>query len=195
MLDRDRHVREHRRALRPGDSEQVGVVRAHEAEVCARPLRPLVAQQLPTPTVYVDLLERAGHGVEAGGEHKDVELVLAVLGTHPGRGDLLNRRLLDVDELDVVAVEHFVVAGLQRHPLGAERVVAGGELLGGHGVVDPLPDLLAHPLGDGVVGFPGVEDVVVVAYPQPKPPRPHRSWNARSRSSGVASRRDFPMKS
>jgi hypothetical protein len=45
-------------------------------------------------------------------------------------------------------------------------VVAGGELLGGHGVVDPLLDLLAHPLGDGVVGFPVLQDVVVVTQPQ-----------------------------
>ena len=40
------------------------------------------------------------------------------------------------------------------------------ELLGGLGVVDPLGDPLAHPLGDSGVGLPVFEYVVVVAQPQ-----------------------------
>ncbi len=93
-----------------------------------RSISPLVAQQLPAPAPDLDFVVRAGHGVEASGEHDGVELVLAVPGAHPGRGDLLERRFLHVHELDVVAVEYLVVAVLEGHPLGAERVVAGGKL-------------------------------------------------------------------
>jgi hypothetical protein len=44
LLDRDRHVGQHGRALRPGDDEQVRETAGGEAEIGPRAIRPLVLQ-------------------------------------------------------------------------------------------------------------------------------------------------------
>ena len=83
LLDGDGHVREHRRALRPGDGKEVGEVRAHQAEVCVRPLGPLLPQEpfAAAPNIYI--VQRAGHRVKTRSVYDGVELVLgAVIELH-----------------------------------------------------------------------------------------------------------------
>jgi hypothetical protein len=72
-------------------------------------LPPALAQLETGTTVDVDPIERAGDGVEAGGVNQDVELVLARGRREPVLGDALDRRLGEVDEMDVVPVVGLVV--------------------------------------------------------------------------------------
>ena len=63
------------------------------------------------------------------------------------RGDPLDRRLLEVDEMHVVPVVGLVVVGLERHPLHAEAVVLGDQFLGDDRVVHPGADLVGDEFG------------------------------------------------
>jgi len=62
--------------LRAGDGEQVGEAGDRDAEIGARTVRPLLLQRAAGAALEVQGLERAGQGVEAGGEDDDVESVL-----------------------------------------------------------------------------------------------------------------------
>lgn len=76
LLDGDRHVGQHRWALRTGNGEQVGETGNGDAQIGVRTIRPLLLQ-LPTAAAsQVQRLQRAGHGVETGGKDDDIELVL-----------------------------------------------------------------------------------------------------------------------
>ena len=110
----------------------------------------------------VDAEQRAGHGVEAGGVDDDVELVLAGRRADAGRGDRLDRRLAQVDEVHVLLVEGGPVAGVDAEPLAADDLV-GRELPGDVGVLDDLAQLLPHELRGQVVGRLVEQEVVVGA--------------------------------
>ena len=84
--------------------------------------------------VQVQGLQRAGHGIETGGEDDDVRLVHVVPDADPGLGDAGDRRLADVDEVYVVPVEGLVVVVAERRPLAHERVVRRTQELGGLGI-------------------------------------------------------------
>ena len=58
----------------PGDDEQVREAGDAEAEVGARTGLPRVREGAPVAAADVDPQQRAGHRVEAGGEHDRVEL-------------------------------------------------------------------------------------------------------------------------
>ena len=79
LLDRRQHVGQHRRAARTGDGEEVGEARHGEAKIGFRPLLPLVLQRSAIAAANVDPEQRAGHGVEAGGQHQAVEAVILAL--------------------------------------------------------------------------------------------------------------------
>ena len=123
LLDRHEHVDEHGRAARPRDGEQVRESRGRDAEVRARPGRPLVPQLHASGAGDIGAEQRPGHGVETGGEHDDVDGELVGRGPDAGRGDLGDRRGADVDESDVVAVVRRVVVGVEARTLRAERMV------------------------------------------------------------------------
>ncbi len=76
----------------------------------------------------------------------------------------------EVDELDVRLVEDLVVAGLERHPLRAEAMVGGDELLGERRIVDALADLLGHELAQGGVRAGVDEHIAEVAHPDAEAP-------------------------
>ena len=86
-------------------------------------------------------------------------------GLDAGGRDALDRRLLDVHEVHVRAVVRLVVAGLERHPLHAEAVVLGDQLVGHDRVVDPLADLVGDEGGQLGVGFLVEEDLAEVGHP------------------------------
>ena len=153
LLDRHRHVREHRRALRARHHEEVGEAGGHDAEVGERSVGPAVAQLGTVTAGDVDLHERAGHGGEPGGEHDHVDLVQSDAGPHAAGLDAHERILAKIDQADVREVERLVVAAVDAEPLGEDRVGGGAQRLGRLGVVDGLADLRAEELRDGVVGL------------------------------------------
>ena len=73
LLDRDRHVAQHRRAAGAGDGEQVRETRHLQAEIVARARCPGVRERQAVAAANVHAQQRAGHGVEAGGEDDDVQ--------------------------------------------------------------------------------------------------------------------------
>ena len=83
----------------------------------------------------------ASHDVEASGERDDIILALFAVGCDDALlGKLLNRSAVlglgvDVDDADVVAVEHFVEVLLEARALDAEGV---WRLLGEEDLVLPL---------------------------------------------------------
>ena len=101
-----------------------------EAEVGLRAVRPYVLERPTADAADVDAVEGAGDRVESGGVDDHVEFVLGVAGLDAGRGDALDRCLVEVDERHVVLVVDLVVAALERDASGAEAVVLGDQLLG-----------------------------------------------------------------
>ena len=121
------------------------------AEVGAWPLAPFLLQRQSATAADVDLQQRAGHGVEAGGEHDGVDLVLLAPGADALLGDLLDRLVADIDQLHVGPVERLVVADIDAQPLAADGVT-GREQLGQLRIGHLFSDLVAHEIGCGNVG-------------------------------------------
>ena len=72
----------------------------------------------------VDRIQRAGHRIEADGEHQAVDWVVLLrrfdrAGRH-GR----DRRLVKIDQCDVVPVVRLEVADIDAGPLGCDRMIA-----------------------------------------------------------------------
>ncbi len=129
LLDRHRHVREHRRASGARDGEEVREPDGHQAEVRGRAVHPLLLQREAVATGDVDRDQRAGHRIEAGRVDDGVELERLTRGVDPGLGDRRERILPEVDEPDVRQVVGLEVARVEARPLGAERVVLGAQRL------------------------------------------------------------------
>src|SRR5882724_6103986 len=165
LLDAARDIAEGSRVVRPDQRQQVGEALDLQAEVGARPVRPLVLQPPAAPAADVDSVERPGDGVEAGGVDDHLEAVLGVTGLDASGRDPLDRRLAYVHEAHVRLVEDLVVAALQRHAPSAKAVVGRDQLLRDLRVHDSLADLPAHELGDGGVGVLVDQHVAEVAHP------------------------------
>src|SRR5262249_52271229 len=88
-----------------------------------------------------------------------------IAGFDTGRSDALNRRLVDVDELDVGLVVDLEVAAFERHAAGAEAVVLRDQLLGHRRVLDPLVDLARDEIRDQRIGLAIHQDVAEIAHP------------------------------
>src|SRR5215472_965371 len=114
---------------------------------------------------HVDAVEGAGDRVKARRIDDDVEFVFCVARLDAGRGDALDRRLVDVDELDVRLVIDLVVAAFERHSAGAETVVLRDQLLGDLRILDPLADLARDEIGDQRVCLAVHQDVAEIAHP------------------------------
>ena len=151
LLDRHHHVRQHRRAAGPGDHEQVREPRRHQAEVGDRPVGPLLLQRQTVAAGDVDADDRAGHRVEAGGEHDRVELEGLAGRVDAGLGDRRDRVLAQVDQANVGEVVGLVVVGVETGPLGADVVVGRAQRLGDLGVVHDRADLVVDEVAQRVV--------------------------------------------
>jgi hypothetical protein len=79
LLDRDRHVGEHRRASGTGDGKEIRIARHLQTEIGPRPRLPVFPQQAPVAAADVHSQQRAGERIETGGEDDDVQRVLARL--------------------------------------------------------------------------------------------------------------------
>ena len=144
LLDGSHHVGEHGGTARTRDHEEIREARRAEPEVGNRAGRPLVAQGRPVPTTDVDRVERAGHRVEAGGEHDRVDLDLAAAAHDAAWRDPLDPGHAHVDELDVVAVVGLEVGRVGARPLASDAVVTRREQGRRLRVLHDLADLLAH---------------------------------------------------
>ncbi len=71
-----------------------------------------------------------------GGEHDDVEVVVALRGPDARGSDLLDPAAMQVDQVHVVEVEGLVVVGVQDRPLAPDRQVPRREAVGRLGIVD-----------------------------------------------------------
>ena len=89
VLDAHDHVREHRRALRSVDREQVREPHGLQAEQGVWSVGPRVAEQHAVASADVDAEQRAGHGVETGSEHDEVDVEVTLRGLHSGLVDRL----------------------------------------------------------------------------------------------------------
>ncbi len=151
LLDRRQHVGQHRRTARPGDREEVGEPGDAEPEIGLGPFAPLVGEPPAAGAGYVDLQQRPGHRIKAGGEDDGIDRVFLSLCPDAGRNYHLDRFAADVDQGDVRAVERRPIPGVDAEPLAADNVCRR-QHLGGVGVVDDLADLAADEFGRQIVG-------------------------------------------
>ena len=168
LLDAARHVAERRAVVRPHQGEQVRKAGDLQAQIGARAVGPFVLERLPAHPADVDPVEGAGDRVEARRVDQDVELVLGSAGPDALGRNAFERRLVEIDQQDVGPVVGFIIAALQRHALGAERVVLGHQLFGDRGVVNACADFIAHELGERGVGVQVGHDVAEVTQPFPE---------------------------
>ena len=160
LLNRGHHVAQHRGAAGAGHGEEVREAVDRQSEVGVRPLGPEVAQALAVTTADIDGQQGASHAIKACREDQAVEGVLGAAGDQPGLCDLLDRRILDIDERHVRTVIGRVVVRVDAEALRAERVVVGAEQFGDGWVGDGRADLVADKLGGCLVGCLVRGDVV-----------------------------------
>src|SRR5262249_36099351 len=113
----------------------------------------------------VDLVETACDGVKAGGIDNDVELEFLLAGLDTPRRDALDRRRLDVDQLDIVLVVDLEIKGLERQAACAKTVIPGDQLLGHLLILDALADFSRDEVADGCIGLAVDQYVAKVALP------------------------------
>src|SRR6185503_18176725 len=110
----------------------------------------------------------ARDGVEPGRVDDDVELVFLPVGLNATFRHTLDRRLVDIDELDVGLIEDFVVAVLERRPARAETVVLRDEPFGDNRIVHTLTNLLRDKFARKRVGGAVGQEVAEIALPEPE---------------------------
>src|SRR5258708_4118088 len=106
------------------DARHPGSDLVHQQTLAQRQdvIGPLLLEPHGADAAYVDPVEGAGDGVEAGRVDDDVERALAVSSPNAARGDALDRRLVDVDQLDVRLVVDVVVSAFEGYPTCPEAV-------------------------------------------------------------------------
>ena len=161
LLDRDDHVRQHRRAAGAGDDEQIGETRAHQAEIGFGTFRPFLIERLAVAAANVDLRDRTRHRIETGRQHQRVDFDFLCRGANRVRQDFLDRIGLDVDQRHVRTIEGGKIIGIDANALRADRMIVRLQQLCGLRVLDDLRDLVADKIGGGVVGGLVEREVVV----------------------------------
>src|ERR1051325_6076940 len=151
--------------MRAHRHEEVGKALNEDAEISLWPVCPDILEPHAVCTANVDPVEGAGDSVEPGRINDDVEFVVAVAGLNAGCGDALNRRLVDIDELDVGLVVDFVIPGFEGYAAGAEAVVFRDQLLRRNRVLDALADFLGDKLGGQAVRFTVGQRVAELPHP------------------------------
>src|SRR5271165_3405632 len=112
-------------------------------------------------------LQRAGQGIETGGENDDVEFVFPATCPDALFGNFFNAAVgIGIDQKNVILVEGLVVVGVQRLALGAVGVAFGYQLFGYDRVFHGLADLALDVVGAQVVGLLVEEHVLVVGQPE-----------------------------
>src|SRR6202035_2381782 len=81
------------------------------------------------------------------------------------RRDALDRRLRDVDQLDIVAVIDLVIEGLERQAARAKAVILRDQLFRDGLVLDALADFSRDEIADGRIRISVDQDVPKIALP------------------------------
>ncbi|MBA7638652.1 hypothetical protein ES703_46308 [subsurface metagenome] len=130
---------------------------------------PFVRQALAADAADIDQVVGAGDGIEAGGVDDNVELVVARRRAQALLGDAHQRRLADVDEMNVVAVIGFEIIRLQRQPLHTKAVIFRNQLLRDLRVLHPAADAVGDILGQLRVGRLVHKNLAEIGQPDAKP--------------------------
>ena len=93
LLDRLDHARQHRRATRAGDHEQVRKTFRCNAEIGAGTRLPFFSERAAAAPGDADLVERAGHRGKAGGGNDRIQRILDAANLDTIRGESLDRCL------------------------------------------------------------------------------------------------------
>ena len=160
LLDRHRHVAQHRRAAGSGHHEKIRKACDLQAQIVARPRGPGVGQRATVGTADIHAQQAAGHRIEAGGEHDHVQWILGGSGADAVRRDALDRFGLEVDKRNVVTIEGLEVIGIDRRALGRIGMIDVRQLGGGHRVLHYRANLVAQEIGRGVVGLDARQQVL-----------------------------------
>ena len=107
-LGADRTVAERRCALGSVQHQQVGEAGDGDTEVGVDTGRPRIGQRRIAEAADVDGREAARVGVEAGSQHKDVEVDLPGSRSQTAGRDGLDRGRSQIDQLDVRLIEALV---------------------------------------------------------------------------------------
>ncbi len=145
-------VGECRRPVGTAGQEHVGETFDHQPEIGLGAALPLVVDRAAVAALDPERHQRAGERVITGGEDDHVELDLAGLGANAVLGDLDDRILEAVLEVDIGQVVGLVVLGIETGPAGEDRITARLERLCRDRIVDDFIDLAADKFGDLVAG-------------------------------------------
>ena len=135
---------------------------------CLHACAPDVFQSATGDALDIDLREPARARVEPRREDEDVVFVLRRRRAHAGGNDLGDRIVTDVDQRDVVLVEHLEIPLLQRRPLRTKGVrwFHRRELVGDGTVIDASAGLVAPELVGELVRVAVQDDVAEGAGPE-----------------------------
>ena len=142
-----------------GNHEQIREIRHTNAQITrrpaiVRPLGPMFLQRLPAAPLDRHPSIIPINRIEPRRENDHIQLMyLPVRGLEPILRERGDGSLLDVDDVDAVAVELLVVAAVAEWSAGVE--VVRGQFASFLGVLDRLRDLGADELAGFFVGFFG----------------------------------------
>src|SRR5208283_87334 len=125
----------------------------------------MLLQRATTLATNIHPQQFAGEAMEARLINDHVELVQSARGFDAARGDPLDGRFAQIDQLDVIEVEGLVVIFFAGTPLRAERMFRD-QFLGYRGIRHALANLLREELGNFIGTLLGHEGVTVIAEPQ-----------------------------
>ena len=151
LFDGYEHVAHHRRAAGAGNGEHVGKAGDAETEIGARAIGPFLFEREAAGTANIEVDDGAGHGIEAGSEHDAIEGAFLIAGAYALRRDLEQRRLTHIDQAHVLAIESFVITGVETGALGTKREIVGAQRFCGLRIAHDGTDLLAHELRRSVI--------------------------------------------
>ena len=144
LFDGHHHIGHHRRAARTGDDEHVRETGHHDAEVAARPFRPLLLQRdaglcrgYPCYTACPSA-RRSRWRTRCCPACTRPSEVRSPVGSH-----LFDRRRPRIDQGDVVAIEGRIVIRVHAKALGRDGIVSRHQCLG-NGGSRTIPRILAR---------------------------------------------------
>jgi hypothetical protein len=111
--------------------------------------------------------QRPGHRVEADGENDEIRRIFLLARLQAVFGNTNDRFLVDVDEIDIVAIEGLEIVGIEAQPLGAERIALRRQLFGGDRILDDPAHLLCEEIRHHAVGVFAEGDVTEAALQVP----------------------------
>ena len=106
-------------------------------------LRPFLPQRLALRAADIDAGQPAGHRVEAGGQNKNVQVVLARRCLDPAAGHSLDWRGTEINKTHIWLIEDLIKVLFQGRSLDAVGMnrLRGREYLGNGRIIDPRPCL------------------------------------------------------